>query len=106
MAKKKVKKAQKGTEVTADSTAYLKKDIKMHSDLAMVHAKYGNGKAAKEAMQQSNKAREDLARQWKKGKRGFNANGFPIKKKTGGAVKRKTSTTVKRKIGGPVKKKR
>ena len=69
MAKKKIKKAQKGTEVTADSTAYLKKDIKMYSDLAMVHAKYGDGKAAKKAMQQSKKAREDLARQGKKGKR-------------------------------------
>ena len=106
MAKKKVKKAQKGTEVTADSTAYLKKDIKMYSDLEMVHAKYGNKKAADEAMQQSKKARIDLTRQSKKGKRGFNANGFPIKKKTGGAVKKKTSTTAKKKIGGAVKKKR
>lgn len=67
--KKSVKKAKVGDQVkpTADSTAYYsKKVLKAYGEKDFPGAK---------------KASDDVARQSKKGKPGFDASGFPIKKK-------------------------
>ena len=69
----KVKKAQVGA--TADSTGYYsKKVLKSYGEKDFAGAK---------------KASDDVARQSKKGKPGYDANGFPVKKKmkSGGALK-------------------
>jgi hypothetical protein len=64
-----VKKAQKGAQMkpTADSTGYYsRKVLKSYGEKDFAGAK---------------KASDDVARQSKKGKPGYDANGFPIKKK-------------------------
>lgn len=75
--KKSVKKAKVGDQVkpTPDSTAYYsKKVLKAYGEKDFPGAK---------------KASDDVARQGKKGKPGYDANGFPIKKKMkdGGSLK-------------------
>jgi hypothetical protein len=71
------KRAANGDQVkpTADSTAYYsKKVLKAYGEKDFAGAK---------------KASDDVARQSKKGKPGYDANGFPVKKKmkTGGSLK-------------------
>ena len=90
MAKKVLKRAQKGTAVkpTADSTKYYKDENKFQWDLAQNAAKFGLGKSADEHAKKATQAGKDAFRQSYKGKPGFNANGFPIKK-TGGSIKKK-----------------
>lgn len=77
---KSIKKAQNGAK-TADSTAYFNKkakDLNLSSNL-----KYSKGdfKGGKKDSDLSIKALYDKHRQSKKGKPGYDANGFPIKKK-------------------------
>ena len=71
------KRAANGDQVkpTADSTAYYsKKVLKAYGEKDFAGAK---------------KASDDVARQSKKGKPGYDANGFPVKKKmkSGGSLK-------------------
>ncbi len=64
-----VKKSEKGSQIkpTADSTGYYsRKVLKSYGEKDFAGAK---------------KASDDVARQSKKGKPGYDANGFPIKKK-------------------------
>jgi hypothetical protein len=75
--KKSVKKAKLGDQVkpTPDSTGYYsKKVVKAYGEKDFAGAK---------------KASDDVARQSKKGKPGYDANGFPVKKKmkSGGSLK-------------------
>jgi hypothetical protein len=70
-----VKKSEKGSQIkpTADSTGYYsRKLLKSYGEKDFAGAK---------------KASDDVARQSKKGKPGYDANGFPIKKKNGGSLK-------------------
>ena len=88
MAKKVLKKAQAGKIVksTSDSTKYYK-------DLYDANVAVGVSKRTAEGRQKyikgAMKAKENLDRQSKKGKPGYDASGFPIKKKVGGSVKTK-----------------
>lgn len=80
--KKVIKKAQNGTK-TADSTAYFSKKVKSFKELAK--GEKGNTEISKFNKRffeiESGKAAGNQLRQDKKGKPGFDANGFPIKKK-------------------------
>ena len=94
---KKVKKAQNG--VTKDSSSYYNNLTKKYFDEAkqVRNAPYG-GKPLKEQFEERSKketglmkkgfeSQDNSLRQMRKGKPGYDANGFPIKKnKTGGKV--------------------
>jgi hypothetical protein len=88
-----VKKAQTGKSVkpTADSTDYFvkkaTKDIN-YGTKVMKEKGYFNDET-KKALDLGDKSLESLKRQAKKGKPGYDANGFPLKKKmqAGGVVK-------------------
>lgn len=89
---KKIKKAQKGIKATADSSAYYKNQEDTFNKLAKDEK--GNSKVAdfnrKFFKDQAGKAVSSQVRQLHKGKPGYDANGFPIKKnKTGGVTKAK-----------------
>jgi len=86
---KKVKKAQKGVNATADSSAYYKNQEDIFNQLAK--SEKGNTKVANFNREyfkgQAGKAVSDQLRQLRKGKPGYDANGNPLKKeKTGGKV--------------------
>lgn len=92
MVKKILKKAQKGMSVTptTDSTAYYKKEIKGYDQLIKSEPNTPIGKSNKLVyMDAKSKAYSNLNRQSLKGKPGYDKNGFPIKKKTGGTIKKK-----------------
>jgi len=94
--------AVKIVKPTADSTAYYQHGAKRYGDLAIktLNAPIG-GKLMNEEREERNtkankyydasfKATDNALRQSRKGKPGYNKNGFPIKKsKVGGAVKSK-----------------
>jgi hypothetical protein len=89
MKKPVVKKAQMGKSVkpTADSTAYYKK---VESDAYESAARNMNSpKYSEQAFKRAGQAGKDVDRQSKKGKPGYDANGFPLKKKNGGMIKAK-----------------
>lgn len=90
MTKKLVKKQTGGgtKKATADSTKYYKDENKFQWDLAQTNAKFGLRKSADEHANKATKATKDADRQMFKGKPGFNANGFPLKK-MGGSTKKK-----------------
>lgn len=88
---KKTKKYQTGGGVkpTADSTSYYKKqgDIaakQMANAPTAAGLAYGSRKIAE--------ADANVKRQKLKGKPGYDANGYPVKKKTGGKVMKKSSS--------------
>jgi len=70
---------------TADSTDYFNRDKELFYDLAATNAKFGNKNVADVYMKKASKAASDSFRQQLKGKTGFDKNGHPINKKTGGA---------------------
>lgn len=82
----KVKKAQKGVTATADSSAYFRKQGNMAA------REMGNARTSKGMSIASNKiakATKNEARQKLKGKPGYDANGFPLKKsRMGSSVKK------------------
>jgi hypothetical protein len=89
---KSLTKAQNGKIVkpTADSTGYYKKEIKGYDQLIKSEPNTPIGKSNKLVyMDAKSKAYSNLNRQSLKGKPGYDANGFPIKKKMGGSVKAK-----------------
>jgi len=79
---KAIKKAQNGAK-TADSTAYFSKKVKSFKELAK--GEKGNTEISKFNKRffeiESGKAAGNQLRQDRKGEPGFDANGFPIKKK-------------------------
>jgi hypothetical protein len=82
---KKIKKAQKGVKATPDSSAYYQQKFEDASAIAKLRSKYGLSTSDKSEEQKQ--ALKDKWRQAYKGKPGYDANGFPIKKnKTGGKV--------------------
>lgn len=84
------KKAQKGTSIkpTADSTNYyLKKGEKNYGSF-INSLEEKNNKKSTTYKRAADKAFDNAARQSKKGKPGYDANGFP-KKKCGGKVSKK-----------------
>ena len=91
---KKVKKAQKGIKATADSSIHYDK---MASDAYESAARnMRSPKYRDQAFERAEQAGKDSDRQKRKGKPGYDANGFPIKKnKTGGVAKAKTGAKVK-----------
>ena len=105
MAKKMLKKAQKGTTVksTPDSTSYYRNKAMQATSDQDFAANFGNRAAYSKAVKAEAKANENKARQANKGKAGYDKNGFPIPKiksgfktasklgakKTGGMVKSK-----------------
>lgn len=88
MAKKVLKKAQVGKIVkpTKDSTKYYKD---LYDANIVVGASKKDAKSMSRYIEGATKAYDNLNRQYKKGKPGYDANGFPIKKKMGGSVKSK-----------------
>jgi hypothetical protein len=85
--KKTIKKAQKGVKATADSTKYYKDQEKSFKTLAK--SEKGDTEVSKFNKnffeRASGKAVSDQLRQSRKGKPGYDKDGFPIKKqRTGG----------------------
>ena len=85
-----IKKAQTGKSVkpTADSTDYFYKksikDINYGTKVMKDKGYFKDGKVndeTKKALDLGDKSLESLKRQAKKGKPGYDANGFPLKKK-------------------------
>jgi hypothetical protein len=105
MAKKILKKAQKGTTVkpTRDSTGYYRNQAIRATSEQDFAANFGNKTAYSKAVKAEAKANENKARQANKGKPGYDKNGFPLPKiqsgtkgvgklaakKNGGSIKRK-----------------
>ena len=75
---------------TADSTAFYKRASESFMRLANDESKKGNDGTVRKLVKLAESSFEDQKRQSKKGKPGYDKNGFPIKKlKVGGAVKSK-----------------
>ena len=79
MAKKILKKAQKGITVkpTADSTSFYTRRMLSNMDMA----DRSKGELKEIFTKKYKQAADDLNRQSKKGKPGYDSMGFPIKKK-------------------------
>jgi hypothetical protein len=88
-----IKKAQTGKSVkpTADSTTYFDKKVTKDANNAnkLLKEKGFFSDETKKAFSEQDKSTQSLLRQYKKGKPGYDANGFPLKKKmqAGGVVK-------------------
>ena len=108
MKKSVVKKAQMGKSVkpTADSTAYYDKQAKTefanwkkerattNKEIAynkkLTSQQLENMQSKEKAYyKKANEAQDNSLRQSRKGKPGYDANGFPLKKKNGGMIKAK-----------------
>ena len=87
-----IKKAQKGVKATADSTKYYDKEMMRNYSSAARNMK--DPKYANEAFKRASQSAKDKERQSKKGKPGYDTNGFPIKKQRSGG-----KTMLKRKDG-------
>jgi hypothetical protein len=112
-----IKKAQTGKSVkpTADSTDYFnKKKDRMFKDAsdAVAAGKKSSGversvefNYAKNAMKRGNKALDDAIRQGKKGKPGYDENGYPLNKFKPESPKQQIEKGMKKKMqaGGVVK---
>lgn len=88
MKKSVVKKAQMGKSIkpTADSTKYFTNKLLSSMDMAM----RSTGELKSTFNKKTDEAAKNLSRQSKKGKPGYDANGFPLKKKkNGGMIKAK-----------------
>ena len=89
-AKKVIKKAQVGIKATADSTKYYQDDAKLKLDVAQTQSKFGLKKASEQSAKEARESLVSASRQKLKGKPGYDANGFPIKKnKTSGVTNAK-----------------
>jgi hypothetical protein len=81
--KKTIKKAQKGVKATADSTVFFKKQMQDAYSSAARNMK--NPEQRESAFKRASEAGKSLDRQSRKGKPGYDKDGFPIKKqRTGG----------------------
>lgn len=75
---------------TADSTAYYSNKATYLTDRGLKQAKIKDWDGMNRDFANARKAIDDQIRQSKKGKPGYDKNGFPIKKsKKGGSVKKK-----------------
>lgn len=94
------KKAQKGVKATADSTKfYTKKNIDDTRKADFAYNRFSPGsKEFNDASHTQLNSLKSLSRQSKKGKPGYDANGFPVKKamKAGGMLKRADGSYSKR----------
>jgi len=82
--KKPAKKMQKGGKVTPDSTAYFKKqEMDNYSSAAR---NMGSPKYSDSAFKRAAQSGKDVDRQSKKGKPGYDKNGYPLKKQRNGGV--------------------
>jgi hypothetical protein len=110
-----IKKAQKGVKASPDSTAYYDKLSKKYFDEAssVRNAPYAvrapkeqvekRWKKEKTLMGKGFEAQDNSLRQIRKGKPGYDKNGFPIKKqRSGGKIKPKASN-VSKKLGSAKK---
>jgi hypothetical protein len=82
-----IKKAQNGA--TKDSTEYFKGRAKDMARKSLYAEAKGDKKLSNVYMDAASKSSSDASRQANKGKKGYDKNGYPLKKKmqTGGAVK-------------------
>ena len=76
---KAIKKAQGGVKATKDSTAYFQK--RMDEAYESAARNINSPKYSEQAFKRAKQASSDAERQKLKGKPGYDANGFPIKKK-------------------------
>jgi hypothetical protein len=76
---KAIKKAQTGVKATKDSTAYFK--ARMNEDYESAARNMNSPKYSEQAFKRAKQHGDDYFRQANKGKKGYDANGFPIKKK-------------------------
>ena len=74
-----IKKAQGGVKATKDSTAYFQK--RMDEAYESAARNINSPKYSEQAFKRAKQASSDAERQKLKGKPGYDANGFPIKKK-------------------------
>jgi hypothetical protein len=98
--KKTIKKAQAGTTATKDSTAYFQNKAKENFQKASDRYSYSNPEIRKKASEYTNKAiqaQKDELRQANKGKKGYDKNGYSIKK-NGGAVKAKDGKWIQKAV--------
>jgi hypothetical protein len=105
---KAIKKAQNGAK-TKDSTAYFQKQSKENFKKASDRYGYSSDEMRKKASEYSDKAiqaQKDELRQSNKGKPGYDANGYPIKKKKGqeGVKIGKYTYTIKNPANDTIKK--
>ena len=70
---------------TADSTAYYSNQAREFGEAA---ARNMNNSSSDRAFKNQKEALDNMFRQSNKGKPGYDANGFPVKKKAGGNVKK------------------
>lgn len=96
----KIKKAQTGVK-TADSTSYFKGRAKDMARQSLYAEAKGDKKLSDVYMEAASKSSSDASRQAKKGKPGYDKNGYPLKKKmkNGGSL---TGLKASNKRVGPV----
>jgi hypothetical protein len=103
--KKPIKKAQNGVKATKDSTAYFKgkaaeavfeRGRTRNKNIVNKSSASKKAQDDKNAVDKINNLNESVTRQSKKGKPGYDANGFPVKMKAGGMIKRADGSMSKR----------
>ena len=95
--KKPIKKAQDGTKATKDSTDIFKNKAKDMARKSLYAEVKGDKKLSNVYMDVASKFSSDASRQSKKGKPGYDKNGYPIKK-NGGSVKAKEGKWIQKAI--------
>jgi hypothetical protein len=93
---KKMSKAQNGkSSATADSTTYYTKKLKYDADKEDYTKRYGYPNPAYDrARKETDSTLGSLARQLKKGKPGYDPNGFPKQKSGGKIIKKKAQSGI------------
>jgi hypothetical protein len=106
MAKKILKKAQKGTTVkpTRDSTAYYRNQAIKATSEQDFDLQRGDIKSYKKNLDREKAAKAAQARQANKGKPGYDKNGFPLPKMQSGA--KGAVKLAPKKKGGSIQKKK
>jgi hypothetical protein len=103
-----IKKAQSGVKATKDSTVIFQNKAKENFQKASDRYSYSNPEVRKKASEYTDKAlqaQKDELRQANKGKKGYDKNGYPLKKKmkNGGSLSGLTASTKRDKgtdVGG------
>ena len=99
-----IKKMQAGGKATPDSTAYFKKRESDSYTSAARNIK--DPKLSGQAFKSALEAGKSVDRQSKKGKPGYDKNGYPLKKQKMGGVIKKTTKPVAKKVVKLIKKKK
>ena len=96
-----IKKAQKGVKASADSSAYYNKQMMDAYESAARNMNFPEYRES--AFKRAKQAGKDLDRQAKKGKPGYDKDGFPIKKQRSGGKIAPKKSNVSKKLGSAKK---